>query len=231
MMLRIIRPKETSNIAVVAGSKQSKWGQSEQYKMGNSRHFMTKKREYLKDSELATNSKKNIRNLYRGVDEFKKGYQPISYLLKDENGDLLADSNNILNMWKNYYSQLLNVHRVSDDRQIEIHTAEPLITDSSPFEIETAVAKFKHYKSPGSDEILAELIQACGETFQYEMHKPINSIWNKEELPDQRKESVIVPIYKKGNKTDCSNYRGISLLSASNKILSSKLLSRLHSYI
>jgi hypothetical protein len=56
-----------------------------------SRHFMTKKREYLKDSELATNSKKNIRNLYRGVDEFKRGYQPISYLLKDENGDLLAD--------------------------------------------------------------------------------------------------------------------------------------------
>jgi hypothetical protein len=43
--------------------------------------------------------------------------------VKDENGDLLADSN-ILNRWKNYYSQLLNVHRVSDVRHIEIHTAE-----------------------------------------------------------------------------------------------------------
>jgi hypothetical protein len=39
--------------------------------------------------------------------------------VKDENGDLLADSHNFLNRWKNYYSQLLNVHRASDVRQIE----------------------------------------------------------------------------------------------------------------
>jgi hypothetical protein len=43
-----------------------------------------------------------------------------------------------------------------------------------------------------------------------EILKLINSIWNKEELPEQWKESVIVPIYKKDDKTDCSNYRGIS---------------------
>jgi hypothetical protein len=43
----------------------------------------------------------------------------ISNLVKSENGDLLADSHNILNMWKNYFSQLLKVHRVSDVRQIE----------------------------------------------------------------------------------------------------------------
>jgi hypothetical protein len=47
--------------------------------------------------------------------------------VKDENGDLLADSHNILNKWKNYFSQLLNVHRGSDARQIEIHTAESLV--------------------------------------------------------------------------------------------------------
>jgi hypothetical protein len=51
----------------------------------------------------------------------------------------------------------------------------------------------------------------------------INSIWNKEELPDQWKESIIVPVHKKGDKTDCSNYREISLLSTSYKILSSTL--------
>jgi hypothetical protein len=46
--------------------------------------------------------------------------------VKDENGDLLADSHNILNRWKNYFSQLSNVHNISDVRQIEVHTAEPL---------------------------------------------------------------------------------------------------------
>jgi hypothetical protein len=45
-------------------------------------------------------------------------------LVKDENGDLPADSHNILNRWKNYFSQLLNVHRVSDVSQIEIHTVD-----------------------------------------------------------------------------------------------------------
>jgi hypothetical protein len=78
-----------------------------------SRHFRNKKREYLKDkiNELATSSKnKNIRELYRGIKEFKRVYQRRNKLAKDENGDLLADSHNILNMWKNYFSQLLNVH-------------------------------------------------------------------------------------------------------------------------
>jgi hypothetical protein len=50
-------------------------------------------------------------------------------------------------------------------------------------------------------------------------------------LPDQWKESIIVPIHKKGDKTDCSNYGGISLLSTSYKILSNILLSRLSPYI
>jgi hypothetical protein len=52
-----------------------------------------------------------------------------------------------------------------------------------------------------------------GETLQSEIHKLIMLISNKEELPHQWKKSLVVPIHKKGDKTDCSNYRGISLLS------------------
>jgi hypothetical protein len=63
-----------------------------------------------------------------------------------------------------------------------------------------------------------------------EIHKVIKLIWNKEELPHQWKESTMVPIHKKGEKTDCSNYQGISLLSTSCKILSNILLSRLVPY-
>jgi hypothetical protein len=62
------------------------------------------------------------------------------------------------------------------------------------------------------------------------IHKIINSIWNKKELPDQWKE-CIVPVHKKSVKTDCNNYRGISLLSTSYKILSTILVSRLSPYI
>jgi hypothetical protein len=89
----------------------------------------------------------------------------------------------------------------------------------------------KRYKSLGSDEILAELIQAGGETFQCEIYKLINFIWNKEELPDQWKESVIVPIYKKGDKMDSSSNCGITVLSTSYKSFSNILLSRLGPHI
>jgi hypothetical protein len=78
--------------------------------------------------------------------------------VKDENSDLLADSHNILNRWKNFFSQLLNVHNVSDVRQIEVYTAEPLVPGLSRLEVEIAIAKLKKYKSPGNDEIPVELI-------------------------------------------------------------------------
>jgi hypothetical protein len=68
-----------------------------------SRHFRNKKRENLKDkiNELESNSKnKNIRHLYRGINELKKGYQPRTYMIKDETGDLVADPHQILNRRK-----------------------------------------------------------------------------------------------------------------------------------
>jgi hypothetical protein len=99
------------------------------------------------------------------------------------------------NRWKNYFFQLLNVHGISDVRQIEIHTAEPFLPEPSPSQVEIIIAKLTKYKSPGSDPILAELIQAGGETLRSEIHKLINSILNKEELTDQWKESITKPVY------------------------------------
>jgi hypothetical protein len=82
-----------------------------------------KKKEYLKAeiNELETNSKnKSIRDLYRGINDFKKGYQPRTNVVKDEKGDLVAESHSILARWRNRFFQLLNVHGVNDVRQTEI---------------------------------------------------------------------------------------------------------------
>jgi hypothetical protein len=81
----------------------------------------------------------------------------------------------------------------------------------------------KKYKSPGSDQIPAELIQAGSGTLLFAIHELISSIWNKEELPDQWKESITVPAHKKGDETDCNNYCVISLLSTSYTIVSNNL--------
>jgi len=70
------------------------------------------------------------------------------------NGDLLADFHNILNRWKNYFCQLLNVDGVSGVRQTHMCTAEPFVTELSCFTVEITTVKLKRYKLPGTDKIL-----------------------------------------------------------------------------
>ena len=75
-------------------------------------HFRNKNKVYLKAKveELETNRKiKNIRDLYRSINDFKKGYQPRTNIVKDEKNDLVADSHSILGRWRKHFSQLLNV--------------------------------------------------------------------------------------------------------------------------
>jgi hypothetical protein len=86
-----------------------------------------------------------------------------------ENKDLVADFHSILNMWKNYFHRLSSVHEVNDGSQTEIHTAEPLVPEPSSSEVGIVIGKLKKYKSPSRSEI----------------HKLINCVWNKDELPEQ----------------------------------------------
>jgi C4-type Zn-finger protein len=88
------------------------------------KHLRNNKNAYLKAKieEREANSKINIiRDLYRGINDFKKGYQLRTIIVKDEKGDSIADSHSIMARWRNYFSQILNVHGVSDVRQAEIH--------------------------------------------------------------------------------------------------------------
>jgi hypothetical protein len=100
---------------------------------------------------------------------------------------------------------VLNVHGVHDVRQL-------LVPEPSFVEVEIAIGKLKSYKTPGTDHIPSELIKAGGETLCSDIYKFICYVRNKEKLPQQWKESIIVPIHKKGERTDCNNHRGISPL-------------------
>ena len=78
-----------------------------------------------------------------------------------------------------------------------------------------AIDKLKKYKASGPEGIPAELIKSGGEKLLEKIHRLLSIIWVNEALPNEWKESIIVTIYKKGGKTGCNNYRGISLLSTS----------------
>jgi hypothetical protein len=103
-----------------------------------SRHSRNKEKEYLevKIDKFETNSKiKNIRDLYRGISNFKKGYHPRTNIVKDEKGDLVTDFHSISARWWNHFSQLLHVHGVHDFRQTEIYMAGTLVPKSSASEV------------------------------------------------------------------------------------------------
>ena len=109
---------------------------------------------------------------------------------------MVTDCHSTLGRWMNYFSQILNVFGVNDIRQ----------TERSGREVKLAIAKLRRHKSPGTDQIPAELIKAEGRTTSPKIHRFINSIWNKEELREQWKELVIVTVYKMGDETDWAHH-------------------------
>jgi hypothetical protein len=100
----------------------------------------------------------------------RKGTKPRINIIKDENGNLVADPQSVLNRWKNFFNQVPNLHGVHDIRQMDIHTVEPLVPEPSLVEVEIAIGKLKSYKSPGTDQIPAELIKAGGGALYSEIH-------------------------------------------------------------
>ena len=76
------------------------------------------------------------------------------------------------------------MHGVKDIRQADIHKLGPLVPKPIAFEFELAIEKLKNYRSPGFDQIPAEVFKAGCRTICCEIHKLI-SVWNKEEISDQ----------------------------------------------
>ena len=96
-------------------------------------------------------------------------------------------------------------------------------------EVEGAVDTLKRNKSPGSDGITAELLQAGGEQLARQMLKLCNKAWEEGTISDEWGKSILVPLPKKGDLSHCSNYRTISLINHTGKVLLAVLLNRLRS--
>jgi hypothetical protein len=104
----------------------------------------------LKDkiNQLESNSKnKNIRDLYMSINEFQKRYQPRTTLVKNMRCYLLMDPHTVLNRWKNYFCQLLNIPGAGAVRQTEVQTVKPFVPESSVSEVEVAMIRFKQERN------------------------------------------------------------------------------------
>jgi hypothetical protein len=98
-------------------------------------------------------------------------------------------------------------------------------------EVQEAIHTLKRNKSPGSDGITAEMLQAGWEQLARQMHKLCNKAWDEGTIPEEWGRSILVPIPKKGDLSNCSNYRTISLINHTGKVLLKVLLNRLKSHL
>ena len=98
-------------------------------------------------------------------------------------------------------------------------------------EVSLAIKRLKNNKSPGSDGIPAEYLKAGGNVLAEHLHIVLQKVWSEDQLPPEWIISVIWPIFKKGDVKECSNYRGISILSTAYKILSIILCKHLKPYL
>ncbi|PSN43959.1 hypothetical protein C0J52_12363 [Blattella germanica] len=142
------------------------------------------------------------------------------FLLRRNILSAIRDIKFVFDRFSRYHMKIVLGDFNAKIKENNVQTAEVLVEEPSAIEVEMAIEKLKMYKASGIDGIPAEKI-----------HRLLSLTWKQEALPNEWKESVIIPIYKTGDETDCNNYRGISLLSTSYKILTNILISRLTPYI
>ena len=82
--------------------------------------------------------------MYKGINEFKKGYQPRAYVINKHDGTIVADTTSILSRWEQFFSNLLNVNQSISHEGSEEHTAEPDIPEPSLIEVELTLEKLKN---------------------------------------------------------------------------------------
>ena len=148
--------------------------------------------------------------------------------LKDADGITITKVTGQLDRWKEYFQILLNGTPVEAPPHIEEGNdlninLEPITKE----EIEEAIRKLKYGKAPGPDSIPSEALKAHPATSTDILHDLLGNIWEKEEVPDEWREGYIVKIPKKGDSSQCQNWRGIQLLSVPSKIFSRIVLGRI----
>jgi hypothetical protein len=83
----------------------------------------------------------------------------------------------------------------------------------------------------GTDGVHPELIKYGGNKVLNRMYELVRQIWEEESIPEERKETIVVPLHKRGDRDRCENYRGITLGNAAYKILSNIILGKIKPYI
>ncbi|KAG0730189.1 Transposon TX1 uncharacterized protein [Chionoecetes opilio] len=179
----------------------------------------------------------DLRPAYRALKKFRSKSPSRASAIRTADGRLVSDMDGQMARWAEYFGQLFTV----DPPTEQLHTtglqavdADHSIDETAPSldEVREAVAKLKGGKAAGVCKISVELLKAGGEAMIRRLHAVLTAVWKSGTIPPDWKRGLVVPIWKgKGDRQDCNNYRGITLLSVPGKVLAHLLLTRIRSHL
>ena len=176
----------------------------------------------------------HLKGVYESTKKLCNSQNKKMEVVKTKTGKLLTSEKEILNRWKEHFSEILNRPDPVSEANISIENADQLNVNTgyaSKSEIMSAVTTMGHNKAPWLDNITAELLKADINTTA-EMFEPFfKNIWDAEEVPKDWKDGLIVKLPKQGDLSKCGNWRGLTLMSVPGKVLGKIILTRLRDAI
>lgn len=197
------------------------------------RRMRNDKDRYLntKCKEIEENMKNcKTKDLFKTLRSITKKSSAQCPVIKDHDGKILTESQEIKDRWKTYCEELYKKDDKVNSHPFPIQKDE----DEPPIllaEVMSAIHKLKNGKSPGCDDVPAELIKATGATGAKLMLKICNSIWKTRQWPTDWVKSIFIPLPKKGDTRQCQNNRTIALIPHASKIMLYIIAGRMEQYI
>ena len=165
------------------------------------------------------------RDLFKKIGDTKGTFNIKMGIIKDRNGKNLTEAEDIKKRWQGYTEELYKKDLHDQDNHDGVIThLEPVILEC---EVKWALESITKNKVSGGDGIPVELFQIVKDDAVEVLHSVCQQIWNTQQWPQDWKRSVFIPIRKKGNAKECSNYRTIVLISHASKVMLKILQARL----
>ena len=169
----------------------------------------------LQEAE-STASKGDSKTLYRIAKDLSGRPKNHMAPVKKANGTITSTKAEQHARWKEHFEQVLNCpepeikHDFRNDDIFELDINTESVTSA---EIQKAIKNLKNGKSAGIDGIPAELLKACGDVVVEQLMALCNMVWEAEKVPTVWKDSILIPLPKKGNLTECANWRGCTVIN------------------
>jgi hypothetical protein len=170
--------------------------------------------------------------MYNGIKKAMGPTKKVIAPLKSSAGDIIHDKGKQMERWVEYYSELYSRENNVTNNALNAIENLPCLTklDEKPTETELKLAleKLTTGKAPGKDGIPAEVIKCGGSVLFTHLYDLLCQCWDEGAVPQDMRDANIITLYKnKGDRSDCNNYRGISLLSIVGKVFARVILNRL----